>query len=68
MGSENLPHVGKLLGHKRHRTAAGYAHLADAHLVEATERVRSLIAEAMNLECGPTTTCDRLWLEEADRI
>ena len=27
-------------------------HLADAHLVEAAERVGSLIAEAMNLECG----------------
>ncbi len=29
--------VGKLLGHRRHRATAGYAHLADAHLVEAAE-------------------------------
>ena len=27
----------KLLGHLRHRTTAGYAHLDDAHLVEAEE-------------------------------
>ena len=29
MSGENLPLVGKLLGHRRHRTTAGYAHLAD---------------------------------------
>ena len=39
--------VGKLLGHRRHRTTAGYAHLADAHLVEAAEHVGSIIAQAM---------------------
>ena len=39
MAGENLPLVGKLLGHKRHRTTADYAHLADTHLVEAAERV-----------------------------
>ena len=39
MAGENLPLVGKLLGHRRHRTTAGYAHLADAHLVEAAEHV-----------------------------
>lgn len=43
----NLPLVGKLLGHRRHRTTAGYAHLPDAHLVEAAEKVGSLIARAM---------------------
>ena len=48
MAGENLPLVGKLLGHKRHRTTAGYAHLADEHLVEAAERVGSVIAKAMN--------------------
>ena len=47
MSGENLPLVGKLLGHRRHRTTAGYAHLADGHLVEAAEKVGSLIAEAM---------------------
>ena len=35
MSGENLPLVGKLLGHQRHRTTAGYAHLADGHLAEA---------------------------------
>ena len=47
MSGENLPLVGKLLGHQRHRTTAGYAHLADTHLVEAAEKVGSIIAEAM---------------------
>ena len=33
MSGENLPQVGKLLGHRRHRTTTGYAHLADGHLM-----------------------------------
>ncbi len=47
MSGENLPLVGKLLGHKRHETTAGYSHLADAHLVEAAEKVGVLVARAM---------------------
>ena len=47
MSGETLPLVGKLLGHRRHRTTAGYAHLADDHLVEAAERVGTVIAAAM---------------------
>ena len=47
MAGENLPFVGKLLGHRRHRTTAGYAHLADAHLVEAAERVGEAMVKAM---------------------
>ena len=47
MAGENLPLVGRLLGHRRHRTTAGYAHLADAHLVEAVEKVGIIIAQAM---------------------
>ena len=47
MAGENLPLVGKLLGHRRHRTTAGYAHLSNAHLVEAAEKVASIIAKAM---------------------
>ncbi len=53
MSGENLPQVGKLLGRRRHRTTAGYARLADAHLVEAAEKVGSLIADAMILEIVP---------------
>ena len=49
MVGENLPLVGKLLGHRRHRTTAKYAHLADDHLVEAAERVGSMIAKAMEI-------------------
>ena len=47
MAGENLPLVGRLLGHRRHRTTAGYAHLADRHLVEAAERVGGIIERAM---------------------
>ncbi|MDE0392229.1 MAG: hypothetical protein OXI57_09195 [Rhodospirillales bacterium] len=47
MAGENLPLVGRLLGHRRHRTTAGYAHLADGHLVEAAEKVGGLVAAAM---------------------
>ena len=49
MAGENLPLVGKLLGHRRHRTTAGYAHLDDAHLVEAAEKVGKVIAKAMEI-------------------
>ena len=42
MSGENLPLVGSRLGHRLHRTMAGYAHLADGHLVEATEYMRLL--------------------------
>ena len=53
MSGENLPLVGKLVGHRRHSTTASYAHLADIHLVETAERVGSLIAQAMNLHMVP---------------
>ena len=49
MAGETLPLVGKLLGHRRHRTTAGYAHLDDAHLVEAAEKVGGCIAKSMDL-------------------
>ena len=45
MSGENLPLVGKLLGHRRHRTTAGYAHLADDHLVAAAEKVGAIIVD-----------------------
>ena len=47
IAGENLPLVDRLLGHRRHVITAGYAHLADDHLVAAAERVGSVIAEAM---------------------
>ena len=47
MAGENLPLVGKLLGHRRHRTTAGYAYLADEHLVEVAEKVGTVIVAAM---------------------
>ena len=50
MAGEKLPLVGRLLGHRRHGTTASYAHLDDAHLIEAAEKVRVIIAEAMLAE------------------
>ena len=47
MAGENLPLVGKILGHRRHRTTAGYAHLDAAHLMEAAEKMGQLIADSM---------------------
>ena len=47
MSGEGLPLVGRLLGHRRHRTTAGYAHLSDRHLIEAAEHVGRIIAMAM---------------------
>ena len=48
MSGENLPLVGCLLAHKRHRNTAGYAHLANAPLVEAAEHIGSIIIRAMS--------------------
>ncbi len=44
---ENLPLVCKLLGHKRHWTTAGDAHLSDAPLVDAAEKVGNILAREM---------------------
>ena len=49
MSGENLSLVGKLLGHRRHRTTAGYAHLADGHLVEAAEAIGAVVSRAMRM-------------------
>ena len=55
MADENLPLVGKILGRRWPRTTGGYAHLADTHLVEAAERVGSIIAAAMVSAQTPPT-------------
>ena len=53
MGGENLPLVGRLLGTRRHRTTAGYAPVADGYLVEAAEKVGTIIAGVMGYGAGP---------------
>ena len=63
MSGENLPLVGKILGHRRHRTTAGYAHLADAHLVEAADMVGKIVARAME---GPMQAASKI-LNSGDR-
>ena len=50
MASEGLPLIGRFLRHRRHRTTAGYAHLADEHLVEAAKMIGGIIGEAMEFE------------------
>ena len=57
MAGKNVPVVGKILGDWRHRTTAGYAHLADTHLVEAAERIGNIIAEAMTYLSQPMWAC-----------
>ena len=58
MSGENLPLVGRLLGHRRHETTAGYAHIADRHLVAAANKVGGLIAKAMGHESAlPPSHC-----------
>lgn len=52
MSGENLPQVGRLLGHRSHRTTECYTHLADDHLAAAAERIGGLIAEAMAGRAG----------------
>ena len=60
MAGENLLQIGKLLGQRRHSTAAGYAHLADAYLVETAEKVASIIADAMDIHIvPPSSSCER---------
>ena len=43
---EALPLVGRLPGHWRHRSTAGYAHFSDAHRVAEAKEVGAIIARA----------------------
>ena len=54
MNGVDMVTVAKLLGHRRHRTTAGYAHLDDAHLVDAAKKVGAIIARTM-LDSAPDT-------------
>ena len=47
MNGADMVTIARLLGHALVETTAGYAHLADAHLVEAAEKVGGIIARAM---------------------
>ncbi|MCY4097385.1 MAG: hypothetical protein OXF40_03880, partial [Rhodospirillales bacterium] len=59
-----LPLVGRLLGLNRHRTTTGYAYLADAHLVEAAEKVGAVIATAIT-STRPRQITHRQWHRSA---
>ena len=55
MAGENLPLVGKLLGHRRHETTSIYAHLDDSALQAAAEKAAgSRVAKAMGFEAETT--------------
>ena len=47
MNRENLPMIGKLLGHRCIQSTARYAHLDDAHLFEAAEAIGNAINAAV---------------------
>jgi integrase len=53
--SETLPMIGKLLGHAKLQSTARYAHLDDAPLLDAAERIGELIGEAMGECCYGTS-------------
>ena len=48
MSGESLPTVGKILGHTQAQITARYAHLADAPLRSASDRVASSLKKAMD--------------------
>jgi len=58
--SETLPMIGKLLGHARLQTTSRYAHLDDGPVLDATERIGELIADAMGEDhsLNYNTMCD----------
>lgn len=47
MSRENLPMIGKLLGHARVASTARYAHLDDGHVLEAAEATGDLVERLM---------------------
>ena len=47
MAKENLPMIGKLLGHALVASTARSAHFDDDHLLEATESIGAAIEKAM---------------------
>ncbi|NLR69259.1 tyrosine-type recombinase/integrase [Novosphingobium sp. ERN07] len=49
LNRESLPMIGKLLGHAKVGSTARYAHLDDAHLLDAAEIVGSAIGEYLNI-------------------
>ncbi len=48
MSRESLPMIGKLLGHSCMKSTARYAHLDDAHLLDAAEAIGSAIESAIS--------------------
>ena len=53
MNGVGLPTVGKMLGHRRRRTTAIYAHLDDAALRDAAAQTALVIAGAMRYKAQP---------------
>ena len=47
MNRESLPMIGKLLGHQCIQSTARYAHLDDAHLLDAAQAIGQAIERAL---------------------
>ena len=58
--SETLPMIGKLLGHARLQTTSRYAHLDDGPVLDAAERIGTLLGDAMGEDrpLGQKAMCD----------
>ena len=47
MNKETLPMIGRLLGHANNKSTARYAHLDDAHVLDAAEQIGAAIEQMM---------------------
>ena len=67
MSGENLPLIGKLLGYRRHRTTARYAHLARQSVKTVATRIADSLADNMDTPPGDSSTaCPTARLIEMD--
>ena len=64
MNGVGLATVGRLLGHRKRRTTAIYAHLDDAALRDAAAQAAGVIAQAMGYKAEPPPLLDRSRDEE----
>ena len=50
MAGESFALIGRLLGRRRRRTTASYAHLTDTHLIGAADRIGVIIFGMMQFD------------------
>ena len=66
MNGVGLTTVGRLLGHRKRRTTAIYAHLDDAALQDAAAQATAVIARAMGYRAEPPLLPDEMESESED--